>query len=294
MNFVAYIKYWFLGLIYNARVRFVWEKLAPNFNVIEPPGRPSMGDAQNYRSALQAVSNPTKILVLGTTPEVRMVAADFTSHPLIADFSLPMIRATDIMLPRDVVQKEEKILINWLDLPNHIEPHSCDAVLGDLVVRQIFAASSGTFLKSIHAILRKEGAFVTRMNVRNEMYSKEWAVEIINEAARNVFVPNASSNIYTYMFRLYDACTDSASGSLSVGLVKRSFMEALELATDAGMKKNIKNIQKVIGKPAASWTHLTKKAIEETASEFFKIKNVLTSHDYTDSSFFPVYVFEAQ
>ena len=253
-----------------------------------------MADAQNYHAALKTIPNLKKLLILGTTPELRVVASDFVAHPMVADFSLPMIRATDIMLPRDVVQKEEKLLMGWLDLPSHIESHSCDAVVGDLVIRQIFSASTRVFLKGIHDIVKKGGVFITRTNIRNEVYRKENAIQIILEAAQKVFLKNAADNVYTYMFQFYDACTDPASGSLSLGLVRQSFEEALKSCKDFETEKNIKNLQKIFGNPTVPWTHLTKKAVEEAAVEFFYIKNVLFSQDYPDATLFPLYVFEAK
>ncbi|MBI2035208.1 MAG: hypothetical protein HYT12_00815 [Candidatus Liptonbacteria bacterium] len=265
--------------------------MARRFRWIAPPSRPSIHDIANYHSALRETSPLKKILILGATPELRIIAGNFSNNVTVADFSLGMFKAVSHFVPYDIQSKEEKIIINWLKLPSQLPNYSYDAVLGDLVIRQLPMNLMEEFLKAVYLMLRPGGVFITRTNILNILWKNKNPQKIILDGAEDYYTKQISSAASTALFRLYDHCTDPETRALNVDLVNEAFKQAIKEAPTASIKEGVNLLWKDIGKPRASWTQADKYTLESIAKKYFDIKAKYFAGDYPDSQFIPMYAF---
>ncbi len=274
-------------------MRLAWEHRTIIFDKIGPPGRPSSRDMANYYSIMRTVPHSQKVLVLGTTPELRLLAADFASQVTVADFSLGMFKKTSEMVPESVRQKEERVLTNWLDLRSVLQPHSFDVILGDLVFRQITSVRTSDFVDTVHALLKKEGLFVTRVNLRNPIWESQKTEDIILEGLRQYRDKKIAGALSASMFRLYDSCAVPGSWHSDRKCAYLAFQKTLKaVETEAEpFKGHVTKLMRAASKrSSAEWTHMPREVLVNFILPRFEIVAEHSSDDYIDAEFYPLYV----
>ncbi len=291
MASLPFVKKYVDSLRHAYYMRYEWEKIAKRFHWIAPPSRPSISDRANYLKALKAAVPIKKILILGATPELRVIASDFTTNVTVADFSLGMLKAASHFVPRDIRDKEKTVIANWLKLSSQLPEFSFDVVLGDLVIRQLPTDSMENFFKSIHSMLRPGGLFITRTNILNTFWKKQNPEKIILDGASEYCVRQIPGAASTMFLRLYDHCTNPKTYSLDVSLVNETFKSAVTKAPDGPVKECVKSLWKDIGQPKASWTQIDGEVLESISKKYFEIGDKYFATDYPDGEFMPLYVF---
>lgn len=140
-----------------------WLHTAQNRYKMKPPIRPSPGDLKIYDQFLHnAVKNQktAKILILGSTPELRDLAAKYTKEVTVVDVNLEMILAmTKLMRKKN--PSEIWVKTSWLSMP--LSHNYYDVILGDGVVNNVAWSEVNIFWKHLAEVLKPNGKFVTRI-----------------------------------------------------------------------------------------------------------------------------------
>jgi hypothetical protein len=138
------------------------EEFAENWRKTRAPYRFTENELQIYgrliREAAAAKDNP-KMVVLGVTPELRMLGHQHGCRVTCVDFSPMWINAMDILMGED--GKEDIIVrCNWLETP--LQRGEYDTVVGDYVLNCLKPTKWDRLLRIVHDLLKPGGYFVTR------------------------------------------------------------------------------------------------------------------------------------
>lgn len=147
------------------------------------PWRPSRGDLANYLSALRPLE-PRRVLVLGSTPELRLLAASLGARATVMDLSPGMLGEMGRYLPASVRLNEIKVEADWLSAP--MGRGLYDAVLGDLVLRLVRPGLRAGLLGKIAASLVKKGRFITRLHLNDASLAGLPAERVLRRSPRGL------------------------------------------------------------------------------------------------------------
>lgn len=146
-----------------------WQKMVKMWQEFTEPGRPSKNDIFNYnflvRLSLKGKKNP-KIIVLGSTPEIRDMLYKYTVTHGAKIICIDMIADTYNAMTRLVENKNEKevfIKSNWLEID--LPQKSVDLIIGDFVIDNLTTDLQDRFLSKISSLLLGDGNFITRDTV---------------------------------------------------------------------------------------------------------------------------------
>ncbi len=113
------------------------------------PFRLSPEDIKNYLLIFNQISIKEKVLLLGSTPEIRDVL-----------FKLNI----DVVVCKEEVKNNEKwTKANWMDLTGFLKESHFDLIIGDFVLCNFEPNEQAEFLKRISLLLKETGFFVTRV-----------------------------------------------------------------------------------------------------------------------------------
>jgi len=134
-----------------------WDKLQSSV------GRPKPGEVEIFeRLAGQTLDHGrAKVVVLGSTPELRSMLARHPVDVCLVDASPEMVEAMTEMVSPAALPREVVVIGNWLDDP--LPPESCDFVFGDLVVSNIPFSLHDRFLTNVRKWLKPGGSFISRI-----------------------------------------------------------------------------------------------------------------------------------
>src|SRR3990167_2530818 len=140
-----------------------WNKTADFWDVTPIPVRPSGNTVEIYRRFFQKNAKgggDQKILILGSTPELRDLLAEETSAKIyVADFSDQMPQAMLRFTKRVDPQKEEWVKANWLDLP--FRKHFFVFFWGVLVFQHFPPKNRPFFQKRVRGCRKPTGVFIS-------------------------------------------------------------------------------------------------------------------------------------
>jgi len=141
-----------------------WKKFIKNWSRITSPGRPTKKETEIYRKfgLLRLKKKGTKVLVLGSTPEIRdMLAKHKNIQVYLIDINIDNSFAmSELMKNRKAKEKEVWMKANWLTAP--LPENYFDLIYGDFVVCNIPFKKQDKFLINIKTWLKKNGLFITR------------------------------------------------------------------------------------------------------------------------------------
>ncbi|PIT91306.1 hypothetical protein COU17_00745 [Candidatus Kaiserbacteria bacterium CG10_big_fil_rev_8_21_14_0_10_49_17] len=147
-----------------------WERMARLWGRYPPPIRPSVTELRIYRDMLAACS-AQRILILGSTPELRDCAARTGADVFVADFapSMPaaMLRFTELVDP----EKERWIKDDWTRLP--FPDHFFDVILGDVALHQVSPAREEALLQRMQSLLAPDGRLITRLFFIDDYFQEQ-------------------------------------------------------------------------------------------------------------------------
>ncbi len=283
------MKKWFLKQLHNFNMFIAWEGRSGYFEKIGPPGRPSNQDVQLYYSKLsECKPYPKRILILGATPELRKIAAQFSRDVTIVDFSPGILKKTALLVPKEIREHERIIIMNWLAMDRVFPLQSFDAILGDMVIRQVAHFEIPKFLKMLKNMLASNGTLLMRVNVRNPLWTEIPREKIVIDCVKQYEEYGFAGFLSTMMFRLYDKYADKTYSVDQRGV--RNALFAAHDAAEGRTKTYIKSLFGTLGKQKARWTHLPREKFEALALKDFTISNIIFADDYPDAEFYPFYV----
>lgn len=162
-----------------------WERQSHSWDWNAPPVRPSKGEIEIYGDFLKRKDRKSRILVLGSTPELRDLVSATDAKIYVADFSYRMPAAM-LRFTRNVDPLKEKwIKDNWLELP--FPPKFFDVILGDVVLHQVTPNLELTFLEKIRSLLENDGFFITRLFFLDETFLQKDLYDITKQILTGPF-----------------------------------------------------------------------------------------------------------
>jgi|SRR3989338_2606198 len=273
-----------LQLFYDKRSQSqVWGKVLP-------PGRPSKGDIEIYHHFASKITEQNKILILGSTAELRDLSTELAAkNYIMADFSI--LRAEGSLELSKQAQADNEIWIksNWLDLP--LPENSIDFIFGDLVLWQFLPAEQDKFLEKICSFLKPGGHFLTRTHVVNLKLFPQTPNTIIEEVFSKIGVEDDTAlQITLTVSRLRDKFRDEKT--------KTTDPSALLNALSAYFTRNEREariIEKAIHlvtkrqEEKVEYVTQTEEETELLFRKYFKVEDKKNATDYLDADFFPIY-----
>lgn len=146
-----------------------WNKQAKSWLHGTPPARPNIQDIaylkEQVKNKLKKVKK-VKILVLGSTPEIRDMLSGFGAKVSVVcvDMSFDMIMSmTQVM--KNTSKNEIWMRSNWIDSP--LKEKYFDLIFGDAVLHNIHKKEQSVFLQHLVDLLKKDGQLVSRIVVHN-------------------------------------------------------------------------------------------------------------------------------
>ena len=139
-----------------------WGRQSHSWRQTVPPVRPSEGDIKIYEQFLRGKGDVKRVLILGSTPELReMVARETNATIYVADESFSMLAGMLKFAPHVDPLKEKWIKDDWLALP--LPAKFFDVILGDVVLHQVAPKREHAFLQHMLFLLQDDGIFITRL-----------------------------------------------------------------------------------------------------------------------------------
>lgn len=137
------------------------------------PGKPTEEEKGIYTDFIRQcfekgkLKNP-KILLLGATPAIRDLLAEFDAEVTLLDVNKEMVIAMNKLIKH---RKKEKIVEgNWIDMP--FEDNEFDIVSGDGVLSNVDKENKEKMLEEIKRVLKPKGFFVARVYFIPEDWKK--------------------------------------------------------------------------------------------------------------------------
>ena len=256
------------------------------------PIRPSTDEISEYRRALfeclrsVTTSSPPKILILGSTPEIRDLVAQLAPREAeiyLADISyrMPggMLKLTHFVDPL----RERWIRCDWLELP--FSESFFDVVIGDLLLQQLPPLKEILFLEKMALMLKKEGMFISRFHFLDTEIHKTTIEEIV----RRFNTPEISADERFVLTKFHVLW-------LFADLEKRTLnrAEAAEAFNEFVVKNHIQdpvllrvNQSLLFYKDSfRQWSPPSKEALTFQLEKVFTIKSQFVAKDYEDAKYY--------
>lgn len=148
--------------LYRYFQRKHWEEISDDWENLKPPFRPSGEDLAHYKKLIEFCAPRAKrILLLGSTPELRDMLGDIFEKIIVVDFSKFVMKSLSRFLKSDKKRNETLIQYRWEKL-NFLFHDFFDIVIGDVVLDQFPPKEESIFLVSVRDILKRDGRFIMR------------------------------------------------------------------------------------------------------------------------------------
>lgn len=163
------------------------KKLAEYWRESEALFRPQSEILQTYERHIAKMSRQkdASILILGVTPELRMLALKNGCRVTAVDNNMIVIRAMDEFMDyRGLDRRKENILnCNWLDMP--LENHAYDLALGDGSLSMLTTLEDlEKLLVRLRELLKPDGFFSTKVGVCPEHWTPTGVLDILEKYRR--------------------------------------------------------------------------------------------------------------
>lgn len=145
-----------------------WDTRSKEWITYDVPFRPSQHDIAQYRFILDLTKTKDRILLLGSTPELRELLAEYyhLSSIFLCDFSWMMLESMSIYANSADPEKEIWLKADWHDLT--LPDQFFDIIMGDLLLFQIHPERETQFIKRVYDLLSSKGIFIMRCRFRKE------------------------------------------------------------------------------------------------------------------------------
>lgn len=193
-----------------------------------PAASPDETDIACYRAAVEPCSGSGVAIVLGMTPELRILASRRFSRVICAERDAFAIELYREWLDERDRRKEEIVRTDWLDLHNHIrEPVS--AILGDGVFGNLANTEEHrNLLRILWGLLEPQGRLVTRMAyIPGGFEAGRHTADKLLQRFRGGEIDEAEFGFGMRLVGHLDSCYDHASHMLDNEKIFKMYDEAL-------------------------------------------------------------------
>ncbi len=257
------------------------------------PFRPSSEEMKCYENHLNTVNDKKRILLLGSTPELRDLLAQYyhVSKIYLCDFSWKMLEEMTKELKNADQEKEIWIKADWTDIA--LPQNFFDVIIGDLVFMQLPPDQISSFLKKISVLLSEGGIFIVRSRCRKEF--RRSAKELIQDTINEYRDGDLNKAVTSLLWELYDVCTKNNDTIIDT---ERAAEAIREYAKETGsahplLSLTLKKIQRTAKKDTFRWhwTFPFEDDLSNLINESFLIKGVQT-YVNNRTSYYPIFFLE--
>jgi SAM-dependent methyltransferase len=258
------------------------EDRAKNWNLFMPPARPSNGEMTEYEKVIsrENYDNQTSWVLLGATPEVRSLAANYNQKLICIDKNENVFE-----ILRSLVRLqnpfESFICSNWLeaDLSKPI-----DLLIGDGAINMLPIDFHEKLLKKIYHILKPQGLALLRVHIKSPPRFSD---------PQEVFRWHRNNNSDEHVFSA--TRTDLDMLWLEPKNLKINFenyhkkiqqLYAHKLITS----EEFKAYDKLLRYNKINLYYAEKEIFESIASKYFDIENITYGNDYSGYKNHPIYI----
>jgi ubiquinone/menaquinone biosynthesis C-methylase UbiE len=265
----------------------VWKRYALNWKKRNCPWRPSKEDINIYKKFVKE-KLPNKILILGSTPELRNLVSDINNTVVLVDICPEMIMSMGKLLNLSKIKKEVHIVANWCSMP--FPDSSFDIILSDCPWWLFSTSNQKVLVNEIYRVLKKDGFMVSRVHFCNTSHINKNLAELINENLPSKKISERKQNSLkeTLMLRLLDATTNVQTRCFDT-------LKAIKIVESLVKNKKYNDFQKLFLinlltslQGRVDWSSQTREEILGVLSKKFIIENEISAKDYDDSIFFPI------
>lgn len=135
---------------------------------IYAPSKPSASEVEAYRTYFRYLAksnthgNKLRALIMGSTVEFRMLAAQEGFETVVVDYNEDYYREVSKGLDPSIYYAEKLVVCDWSEMKNHpdLAPHSFDIVIGDLAIGNIKPEKLDAVFEGVYWLLRDGGCFL--------------------------------------------------------------------------------------------------------------------------------------
>lgn len=167
------------------------------------PGRPSKQAISVYKKLIQktGIKKP-RILIHGSTPELRDAARKISNNVTIIDINKNMIDEMTKLCRLDN-KKEKRVRADWTNMP--FESGCFDIILGDVTFQNIPYDKQKFFLDESTRVLKKNGYWITKMMLIPDDWEFMEFDEALNSYTQAAQTKEASSELtYKLLYNTWD------------------------------------------------------------------------------------------
>src|SRR3989338_6360026 len=265
-----------------------WERVSKRYDRSVPPGRPSAMCLDAYRSFLDKSPHAGTAIVLGCTPDVRKIAAQYFQRVLVIDFSPSMLRESSKLLDAETLAREEHLVASWSEIENLCSKASADVVLGDSIFKQLDPTMLPKMLEGIAFALKPDGAFITRVRLEDRTRRPRPIADTMREYLADSRAGQHNAGI-VFIYRLYDHIADE------IGRVQpfNHWEEVHRLMQQFPPREyeRLARLWRTIHPHPCTWSQVSEDLFTKVTAELFCIGDKRYATDYPDAGSFPLYLF---
>lgn len=276
----------------------MWNELGKDYCKLVIPNRPSPEDCQNYGLLINQVlknKEKPKILVMGSTPELRSLLYTYTclqkARVYCLDFSENMYRAMTDFIAKTKL-KEKFIKGNWLK--TGIKDDFFDLVVGDEVICNVPVNDHTKLFQEVRRILKKGGFWITRHNfyLPNKIKPKTIILKAVKDVVQGKYSFQTTSN-YFYILLFYNLVQKNKQRRVNMAEETREMEKTYKNLKDGPDKRALKALIGYFKENWSSiftyyWYVLSKKDSEKELKPFFETKKILYARDYITARNSPI------
>jgi len=252
-----------------------WEKYCT------PPGSPSKQAMSLYRQfakkSFVGLKRKPRILVLGSTPEIRDVLTGLKVEVSIIDINIEMIMAmTELMKkknPNEIIVKG-----NWVNMP--FDSNYYDAVLGDLVFTNVPRLLQTKFLREVKRVLKPKGYFIHRIHAIPDDWQFESFDSILDRYAQTPVRKNDLIELFgCFHNNIYNPKTRIIDISLTKKGLEKYWKNGKYKHPSPKITKLLNNMWEFFKPMDKKWNPGFEKEVRKEVSQYFKIQNRIILND---------------
>ncbi len=270
--------------------RAYWDHVSAFWDNTPLPIRPSADDLACYGSFLAQKEKKDRILILGSTPELRDLASSIPDASIyVADFSYKMLIEMLRYTRNADYLKEKWVKDNWLALA--FPEHFFDVILGDIVLHQVTPDQESAFLKKMHSLLRTDGCFISRFQFLDEKIREKSIASTVDDVLNRALTQGQMITLLKLYLPLRDA--DPVARTLNRMHTSRTFEKFLKQYP--ARQHFLEKISHAISHPALmhrNWSPPDEQELNKILSSYFRTIDVHISHDHPDAACYPLYVLQ--
>ncbi|MFX0116637.1 MAG: class I SAM-dependent methyltransferase [Candidatus Hodarchaeota archaeon] len=152
--------------------QFSWQEVLDIWKNFLPPIRPSIMDQQVYEGCIKKIKDRqgSSVLILGVTPELRMLAIKYCCRVVAVDLHTVMIKAMNRLMDTFEFVTCNEVIVKgyWLAMP--FRRGEYDLILSDCSLNSLTKAETRRLLMEVKRLLKEDGYICMRVMI----YPDEW------------------------------------------------------------------------------------------------------------------------